>query len=263
MQTFKFSLLAAVATIALWAQPPDQPLTNAQIESMLSAGLPESTILLKIRIAADRELVDVDTSSQALGILKEKGASERILNAILWAEPFDELWRQEQAAWEQMQQEERAVPGLPAGAGLYLKESSGWVPLSSFLFWAPLYSGSSWLHGSHKYSVPLDKAHSAFQITESRPNFYVREPASDQSWQIIHLSSRDDQRQVRMAWSDKWDNMDRIQPNQVIDVPMAHVAGDIFVLTPNAALEAGEYLLCTTLPEQASLNLCYSFGVRH
>jgi len=44
----------SVPTVAagLWAQRIDKPLTNGEIESMLTAGVPESTILLKIETVA-------------------------------------------------------------------------------------------------------------------------------------------------------------------------------------------------------------------
>jgi hypothetical protein len=72
----------------LLTQTGDNRLTNAEIESMLMAGLPESTIQMKIEAAALRGLVDLDASSNALIALKQKGATERVLNAVVWAEPF-------------------------------------------------------------------------------------------------------------------------------------------------------------------------------
>src|SRR5215467_9127024 len=83
------ALLPGVAVAAgLWGQTADKPLTNSEIESMLAAGLPESTILMKIQAAAFRGLVDLDASSNALINLKQKGASEQVLDALVWAEPF-------------------------------------------------------------------------------------------------------------------------------------------------------------------------------
>jgi hypothetical protein len=264
MRTLKFCLLAEVIIVGLWAQPTDRALTNAEIESMLSAGLPESTILLKIQIAAYRGLVALDASSGALGALKQKGAGERILNAVLWAEPFGAAWKQEQAAWRQKKEEERAVPDLPGPAGVYVRNSSGWVPVESVMLWAPLYSGSNWSHRAHEYSIPLDNAHSGIQITEARPSFYVREPTSGEAWQIIRLASSHDQRLLRAASSNDWLNTQQIVPvTPQEDVPLVHVAGNIFTLRPKAELAAGEYVLCTGVPGGPGLKLCYSFGIRH
>jgi len=68
MRTLRLFLPVALAT-GLWAQDNNKPLTNTDIESMLTAGLPESTIVLKIEIAVDQGLVDLDASSAALAVL--------------------------------------------------------------------------------------------------------------------------------------------------------------------------------------------------
>ena len=52
---------------------------NTDILKMLKAGLPESVVLAKIH----RETGTFDTSTDALIALKQAGASEAILNAIL------------------------------------------------------------------------------------------------------------------------------------------------------------------------------------
>jgi len=61
------------------AQSVKQPLTNADVISMLEAQLPESTIVLSIQNSEGK----FDTSPQALILLKNKGATARILDAML------------------------------------------------------------------------------------------------------------------------------------------------------------------------------------
>lgn len=61
------------------AQSVKQPLTNADVISMLDAQLPESTIVLSIQNSGG----NFDTSPQALIVLKNKGATARILDAML------------------------------------------------------------------------------------------------------------------------------------------------------------------------------------
>src|SRR5215475_11447121 len=106
MRLFRALLPAVAVAAGLLGQPADKPLTNSEIESMLAAGLPESTILMKIQAAAFRGLVDLDASSNALINLKQKGASEQVLDAVVYAEPFG-------AALKQKQAENSAVGGLP------------------------------------------------------------------------------------------------------------------------------------------------------
>jgi hypothetical protein len=205
--------------------------------------------------------VDLDVSSGALGTLRQDGAGERILNTVLWAEAPAAARKQAEAAPRPEDEEDRAAPGLPEDPGVYFKSSTGWAPVPSFLFWAPLYSGTSWVHGAKQYSVPLDNAHSGLQIPEIRPSFYVREPSGD-AWQIIRLTTRKDQRQFRMTSTDGWATLDRIPASEVRDASMTHAAGEIFVLRPNADLQAGEYLLCTAVSGGAGLKACYSFGIQ-
>lgn len=61
------------------AQSVKQPLTNADVISMLEAQLPESTIVLSIQNSGG----NFDTSPQSLILLKNKGATARILDAML------------------------------------------------------------------------------------------------------------------------------------------------------------------------------------
>ena len=61
------------------AQSVKQPLTNADVISMLEAQLPESTIVLAIQNSGG----NFDISPQSLILLKNKGATARILDAML------------------------------------------------------------------------------------------------------------------------------------------------------------------------------------
>ena len=256
MRNLMMLLLAAVLTASLWAQTTtNKPLTNSDVESMLASVLPESTILLTIETAARRGLVDLDASPAALNALKQKGATEQVLNAVLFIEPFG-------AALKRKREEDRAVPDLPGRAGVYFKTPSGWVNVGSFLLWTPFFSASGWYHRSRDSSIVLGSAHSGLQISEPRPAFYVREPASSAPWQLVRLSTRKDQRLVRLASSGDFGQTLRTEPNEFRNVQMMHVAGEIYAVRPTADLEAGEYILCTTVPGGPGLNHCYGFGIQ-
>jgi hypothetical protein len=255
MRLLRNVLYATTVAAGLWAQRIDKPLTNGEIESMLTAGVPESTILLKIETAATRELVDLDASSSALVGLKQKGATEHVLNAVLWAEPLS-------AALRRRQQEDRAVPGLPSGGGPYFKGPSGWVTLRSFLFWPPMYSAISWSRSTHNVNVPVSGSHSELQIAEEQPAFYVREPGSMREWRVVRLTSRNNERLLRLVRSGDFFSAAEFLRADVRDVQVQRVAGDIFTLRPVLGLEPGEYALCTAVPGGQDLNLCYGFGMQ-
>ena len=255
MRSLRIALLIAALAYGLPAQNTDKPITNSDIESMLAAGLPESTIIIKIEMAVDRALVDLDASSTALAELKQKGATERELNAVLWAEPFG-------AAWKQRQEESRAVPDLPAEAGFYFKASSGWINIAPLMLWTPFLTAPSWYHGRRESSVVLGSARAELQIREPQPTFYVRQPASGDPWQIVRVGLRNDQRLLQVSSRGDFGQTVRTRPGQARDVSMTHVAGEIFTLRPTAALDDGEYILCTSVPGGPGLNVCYSFGIQ-
>lgn len=255
VSTLRIPLLAAALAAGLWAQTTEKPLTNGDIESMLTSGLPESTIVLKIEDAAYRGMIDLDASPAALGTLKQRGASERLLNAVLWAEPAG-------GAWKQKQEEDRAVPDLPRAAGLYFKNPSGWIDVGSFLWWTPFDSAWAWMRGRRQYSVSLSDSAPELRLSEAQPTFYVREPSSEGPWRIIRLTTRKNQRLVRMSTFGGLVDTGQIPGNQVRDARMMHVAGGIYTVRPAAALEAGEYVLCAEVPGGPGLNLCYSFAIQ-
>lgn len=250
-------VLVLFTTIAVFStgQTVDKPLTNRDIQSMLAAGLPEGTILLRIETAAFQGLVDLDASSEALAALKQSGAGERVLNDVIWAEPFG-------AAWKQKQAEDRAVPDLPARAGVYYKAASGWVTPQSFLLWTPFVTGWGWISGAHVSSVNLGSGTSAVQSSQAQPEFYLREPITNRGWRIIRLEARNDQRLLQVTLAGDIAEVGRIREKQVRAVQMTHVAGGIYQVKPAANLEPGEYALCSEVPGGPDLNACYTFGIQ-
>jgi hypothetical protein len=239
----------------LWAQTANKPLTNAEIESMLAAGFPESTIMMKIQAAVFGGLAALDASSTALIALKQKGASEAVLDAVVWAEPFG-------ARTKQQLELDRAAPGLPSSAGVYFREPSGWVRLRSFLVWPPLYS--RWdvsFRRSHEFNVPVSGSHAEVQIRDRQPAFYLREPTSD-GWQIIRLVSGGDRRFIQFVSSGDFAVRDRFTASQSRKVQIMRIAGAVFKLQPVAPLESGEYALCSAVPGGPNSSVCYGFGVQ-
>lgn len=71
------SLLLASFTVTAQQDPP--PLTNDDVKKMLKVELPESTIITVIQVSPTA----FDTSSKALEKLRNKGASDRIIAAML------------------------------------------------------------------------------------------------------------------------------------------------------------------------------------
>jgi hypothetical protein len=251
----RLTVILPVITVAaeLWAQTANKPLTNAEIESMLSAGVPESTIVMKIQAAVFGGFAVLDASSNAVIALKQKGASEAVLDAVVWAEPFDTRTKQQQEL-------DRAAPGLPNSAGIYNRGPSGWVRLRSFLVW-PGFS-SKWnlsLRRSHSYNVPVSGSHAEAQIRERQPAFYLRELVSD-GWQIVRLGLGGDRRFIQLVSSGEFPFRDRFASSGQVQI--MRIAGDVFKLQPAAPLQPGEYALCSVVPGGLNSSVCYGFGVQ-
>jgi hypothetical protein len=251
----RLTVILPVITVAaeLWAQTANKPLTNAEIESMLSAGVPESTIVMKIQAAVFGGFAALDASSNAVIALKQKGASEAVLDAVVWAEPFDTRTKQQQEL-------DRAAPGLPNSAGIYNRGPSGWVRLRSFLVW-PGFS-SKWnlsLRRSHSYNVPVSGSHAEAQIRERQPAFYLRELVSD-GWQIVRLGLGGDRRFIQLVSSGEFPFRDRFASSGQVQI--MRIAGDVFKLQPAAPLQPGEYALCSVVPGGLNSTVCYGFGVQ-
>jgi hypothetical protein len=247
-------ILPVISVVAgLWAQTANKPLTNAEIESMLVAGVPESTIVMKIQAAVFGGFAALDASSTAVIALKQKGASEAVLDAVVWAEPFD-------ARTKQQQELDRTAPGLPNSAGVYNRGPSGWVRLRSFLVW-PVFS-SKWnpsFRRGHAYNVPVSGSHAEVQIRNRQPAFYLRELASD-GWQIIRLGLGGDRRFVQLVSGGEFPFRDRFAASGKVQI--MRIAGDVFKLQPVVPLESGEYALCSAVGGGPNSSVCYGFGVQ-
>jgi len=250
-------VILPVMTVAagLWAQTANKPLTNAEIESMLAAGVPESTIVMKIQAAVFGGFVALDASSTAVIALKQKGASEAVLDAVVWAEPFD-------ARTKQQQEVDRAAPGLPNSAGIYYRGPSGWARLRSFLVWPG--SSPKWnlsIRRVHTYNVPVSGGHAEAQIRDRQPAFYLREPASN-GWQIIQFALHADRRFLRFVSNGEFAASDRFVASDARKVQITRLASEVFKLQPVAPLEPGEYALCSAMPGGPNARVCYGFGVQ-
>lgn len=262
MATVRLPILILAVSTGLSAQPADQALTNAQIESMLASGLPESTIVMKIQSAVHFGVIDVDASPAALARLKSDGAGERVLDAVVWAEPFDAAWESRQAAAKIQQAENNAAPRLPESAGVYLKGAAGWASLPSFLSWTPFYSGLGWMHSSHEYTIPLENGGSEPEISDAVPTFYIRMTGSTEGWQMARLTSRKKHQDPKLTSNTRLDQFGGM-PSNAVGVQMTPLAGSVFTLRPGAPLEPGAYILCGHVIGGRGLEHCYSFNIRH
>jgi hypothetical protein len=243
--------LLVCSTALVKAEEPEKPLTNEDVANMVKAGLPEGTIILAIQLAGQRESTSFDTRPGALIELKRLGATEKILNAVLWSQPLG-------LAPEPKSTEISAAPGLPPEPGVYYRSSSGWIALPSFLVWPPLMA--PWQFGRKDYTIALPALHARLQIVERRPMFYLREPPSGAAGQLLELSTRKEHRELRLTSGDTFPTeISYLQDRREVEI--GSVAADVFTVRAKSDLTAGEYLYCNAVPGVHQLLLCYEFGI--
>jgi hypothetical protein len=240
----------------LRAEEPEKPLNNADVANMTKAGLPETTIILAIQLASQRESTNFDTSAGALIELKRQGATEKILNAVLWAQPLGSVP-------EPKSRELSAAPGLPAQPGVYYRSSSGWIAAPSFLLWPPLMAPWDVAIGFARkdYSITLPGLYAQLQVAEPKPVFYLRESQSGAAGQLLQLATRKDHRELRLTAGDIFTTEVGYRPSDLQDVEFEALAPNVFTVRPKSALGTGEYLFCTPVPGGHRLSLCSEFGI--
>jgi hypothetical protein len=227
-------LFVFVASIA-FAQTP-APLTNADIEAMVKAGIPENTIIMAIQTAAANGTAQFDTSSAAMVGLKNAGASDRVLTTLLNT-PVN------------------PAPGLPTGAGVYFSGASGWQQIPLQELWPPYYSGSLSIRN---YETKLPITQPKVQVANGQPCFYVRAYPQPSEWSLAYLGEKDE-------LYAKIDNQMRPQLHvsevQLRPIKVEQVSTEIQTIKPQVALLPGDYALCKVVPGSGDLLVCYPFRV--
>jgi hypothetical protein len=184
--------------------------------------------------------------------LKQKGASEQILDALVWAEPFG-------ADLKEQLQQERAAPGLPWSSGVYYRDPTGWISVPSSVVWPPFYSFSAGFSRTREFEAPIGGRHADLQVASTKVGFYLRSPSS-LDWRIVHLRTGSDRRWLQVV-STGHPAVTVIEADTTHQVHITRVATDIYTVKPVAQLPPGEYALCAVVPGAANVYSCHGFGV--
>jgi hypothetical protein len=244
------ALGALTGAVSLTAQePPPLPSGNSEIIKMLSAGVPESTILSEVELLADRGS-SFDVSPSAIVELQRRGASEKLMNEVIWAQAT-------------------IVPAvdIPVPRGVFYRSGAIATPLNSFLLWPEVSTRwSTWpFYGPADKHVALSASPGVVQVSDSTPTLVVQGFSGDENWQLVHINRGSDYRQVHLKthgmfskdfFSDSVFDRSDLRP-----VAFAPAGAKSFTVRPTAALEAGDYALCGGLPEGGWMRACYEFHI--
>jgi hypothetical protein len=109
--------------------------------------------------------------------------------------------------------------------------------------------------------VPLGGSRANLQIAGQKVGFYLRSPSS-LNWRIVRLTSRGDQRLLRVVSTGHLASVDALDVRRTHQVQITRVASDIFTVVPVSPLQPGEYALCTTALGAANVYACHGFGIQ-
>ena len=165
----------------------------------------------------------------------------------------------------QAQSEGMDLKGLPLGRGIYYRSGSDWVSLSSTVlmpFWEGRGLALSILNvGSDHASSEIPGAHSGVQLGEARPTFYLH-GINPSDVYLVRAISQDDYREIRMPVSRHYRKWAHFRPEDVTDLAIVGINGDVVAVKPSADLKPGEYAMAPGVqPGDQWLRLGFDFGI--
>jgi hypothetical protein len=157
------------------------------------------------------------------------------------------------------------VTGLPAARGIFYRSGGQWVALSSTVlmpFWEGRNLALSILNvGSDHASSEIPGAHSGVQIGDPRPTFYLHGINPADAY-LVRAVSQDDYREIRMPVSRHYRRWAHFRAEDVTDVEIVGINGDVVAVKPNADLKSGEYAFAPGVQQGDQwLRLGFDFGI--
>jgi hypothetical protein len=163
------------------------------------------------------------------------------------------------------QSEGMDLKGLPAGRGIYYRSGDAWVALSTTVL-MPFFEGRglalSILNvGSDHASSEISGAHSGIQLGEPRPTFYLH-GINPSDVYLVRAISQDDYREIRMPVSRHYRKWAHFRPEDVTDLAIIGINGDVVAVKPGADLKPGEYALAPGVQQGDQwIRLGFDFGI--
>jgi hypothetical protein len=165
----------------------------------------------------------------------------------------------------QAQSEGMDLTGLPAARGIFYRSGGEWVALSSTVlmpFWEGRGLALSILNvGSDHASSEIVGAHSGVQIGDPRPTFYLHGINLADVY-LVRAVSQDDYREIRMPVSRHYRKWAHFRPEDVSDLAIVGINGDVTAVKPSANLKPGEYALAPGVQHGDQwIRLGFDFGI--
>ena len=157
------------------------------------------------------------------------------------------------------------VTGIPSGRGVYVRSGPAWVSLNSSVmmpFFRGRHFGLEVLNvGSDHSTAEIPGSHSGLQILDTRPTLYLHDIGVAELY-LVHLTPRSDYREVVMPVSRHFWDWAHFRHEDVAEIEVVGVNGDVIAIRPSSGLKSGEYAV--TVGGQSDyewLRLGFDFGI--
>ena len=264
---FFVSMTLLLAGSTAQAQQAISRLTNCDVVKLIKAELPDTTIVHVIQQSATA----FDTSPEALGELRQRGASQAILDGVVKSAA-------EQPAIAAQGNARPELAGLPCHEGFFYKTDSRWLELS-YPYMEPKLKGTAKMvlsggivHGG--MDVVYAGAHAQLQITEPQPIFYDHVPGgmdldrhlyqTGTKFVVIRLDQKETKRLLEIKPIGVFNAFGlKYKKSSVYETTLTHISKNVASIQPKAVLPQGEYLLVATTPGKYTANgFGYEFAIR-
>jgi len=157
------------------------------------------------------------------------------------------------------------VTGIPSGRGVYLRNAGGWVALNSTVmmpFWRGRDVALDILNvGTDHTTSEIPGSHSGVQIPDTRPTLYLHDIGVAELY-LVHLASKSDYREVRQRVSRHFGEWAHFRPEEVAEIEVVGINGDVIAIRPSSGLKAGEYAVTVGgQPGYEWLRMGFDFGI--
>lgn len=254
MKVFVVTTILAAAGIcgSLYAQDPDQrpPAGNGDILNMLRSRVPESTVLSELEVLVGRG-ANFDISPNAIIELQRAGASEKLLNTVIWMQTT-------------------IVPGIanPVPRGVFYRSGANALKLNSFLLWTDFEPRwASWpFYKTGAKEVAMNASPAIIHVNEPTPTLIIQGFDAGAGWQLVSMERGADYREVSLkrkhAFSSDFFSDSTFARHELHPIAVAMEGDKNVSVRPASPLSPGSYALCTQLPGGAGwMRACYEFQV--
>jgi hypothetical protein len=171
------------------------------------------------------------------------------------------------AAEQQEDTKVAPVAPSPAEPAIVYRGANTVTELRGFALWPPLAPHYEvWpFFLQTGYRIPLKPAINQVRIAEGKPSLLAQGFSPDANWELVRLRTHDGENDLRLKkkslWGSDFFQDDVFRKDDLQALRLAGSGAGTFSITPAAALQPGQYLLCTEAVEQTMMRVCFPFEI--